>query len=218
VLDVLFEDNHLLVVAKPANLITQGAAQDEDSLVSRARAYLKHKYSKPGNVYVGVVSRLDASVSGVVVLAKTSKAADRLNEQFRNREVEKTYWALVSGHVQPASGRLVDWLVKDERQQKVVVTQRDTPGAQEAVLTYQTKAQLGQSTWLEIALETGRKNQIRVQLAARGWPVLGDRKYGSRSSFPTGIALLARSLRLRHPTKQEEMTFTAAPSASWPTT
>ena len=214
-LDVLYEDNHLLVVAKPAGLATQGAAAEEESLVTRAKAYLKRKYQKPGNVYLGVVSRLDAPVSGVVVLARTSKAADRLNRQFREREVAKSYWALVSGTPRPPEGELRDWLVKDEKQRRVVVATSKTPGAKEAVLHYRIERPLPSATWLDIALLTGRKHQIRVQLAARGWPVLGDARYGSRASFPQGIALHAHYLSLVHPVQQTTLEFRAPPPQAW---
>src|SRR5262245_26334261 len=127
-LDVLYEDNHLLVVNKPAGLPTQGAAAGEDSLVVRAKEYLKQKYAKPGNVYVGVVSRLDALVTGVVVLARTSKAAARLSEQFRDDEVAKTYWAVVEGTPKQPNMELTNWLFKDERQRKMVVVQPDQGG------------------------------------------------------------------------------------------
>lgn len=211
---VLYEDNHLLVVNKPPGLVTQGAAEGERSLVNEARAYLKAKYQKPGNVYVGVVSRLDAPVSGVVVLARTSKAADRLTKQFRERETSKHYWALVSGSPAP-QGELRDWLIKDERQQKVVVTVAETPGAKEAMLRYRVRETIRGGAWLEIELITGRKHQIRVQLTARGWPVFGDAKYGSRVPFEQGIALHARTLELEHPVQKTQLSLTAPTPASW---
>ena len=124
---ILFEDNHVLAVVKPVGLPTMGAAEDEPSLVTLAKAYLKQKYQKPGNVYLGVVSRVDAAVSGVVVLARTSKAAARLSEQFRERDVEKIYWALVEGRLEPPQGTLTDWLAKDERQQRMQVVGADIP-------------------------------------------------------------------------------------------
>lgn len=214
-LDVLYEDNHLLVVAKPAGLATQGAAAEEESLVTRAKAYLKWKYQKPGNVYLGVVSRLDAPVSGVVVLARTSKAADRLNRQFREREVTKSYWALVSGTPRPPQGELRDWLVKNEQQRRVVVAGPQTPGAKEAVLRYRTERSLPEAVWLDIELLTGRKHQIRVQLASRGWPILGDARYGSRVAFPHGIALHAYRLSLIHPVQQTPLEFFAPVPDAW---
>lgn len=211
---ILYEDNHLLVVVKPAGLVSQGAAADEESLVTWAKDYLKQKYHKPGNVYVGVVSRLDAPVSGVTVLARTSKAADRLTQMFRERETGKQYWALVSG-APPTTGELRDWLIKDERQQRVVVTSPQTPGAREAVLRYRTLGKIAGGAWLEIELVTGRKHQIRVQLGSRRWPVLGDAKYGSRAGFPTGIALHARRLELTHPVQKTPLVFEAPVPRAW---
>lgn len=211
---VLYEDNHLLVVDKPAGLITQGASAGEDSLVRQAQAYLKQKYQKPGNVYVGVVSRLDAVVSGVVVLARTSKAAERLSATFRDREAGKTYWALVSGQP-PASGELRDWLIKDERQQRVMVTKPQTHGAKEALLRLQKRGDVTGGSWLEVELLTGRKHQIRVQLASRGWPIFGDAKYGSRTPFEAGIALHARRLSLEHPVQKTLLSLEAETPHAW---
>jgi 23S rRNA pseudouridine1911/1915/1917 synthase len=216
---VLYEDNHLLVVNKPAGLPTQGAAAGDDSLVVQAKDYLKQKFHKPGNAYVGVVSRLDALVSGVVVLARTSKGAARLSEQFREGEVEKIYWAVVEGSPPAATGELIDWLWKDEPQHKVVVIPREGPrpkDAQEARLHYRTLSKLDHGrTLLEVQLETGRKHQIRVQLAHCGMPILGDAKYGARERFPIGIALHARRLRLTHPTLKTSLDFLAHLPASW---
>src|SRR6476620_3730369 len=135
-LDVLYEDNHLLAVNKPAMLPTMGVADDRPSLLTQAKEYIRKKYQKPGNVYLGIVSRLDAPVTGVVLLARTSKAASRLSQQFRERDVEKVYWAIVEGQVEPGEGHLVDFLRKDERHRRMHVTGPNTPGAQRAELTY----------------------------------------------------------------------------------
>ena len=204
-MEVLYEDNHLLVVNKSAGLTTQGAAAGEDSLVSRAKEYLKEKYRKPGNVYVGVVSRLDALVTGVVVLARTSKAAARLSEQFREAEVAKTYWAVVEGT--PAShGTLVDCLVKDERQKKVIVVDRSH--GQEARLQFRRLASLSPNqTLLEVKLETGRKHQIRVHLADKGHPIVGDKNYGSRLNPIRRLALHGAHLEFKHPASGKRMSF-----------
>lgn len=213
---ILYEDNHLLVVAKPPLLPTMGVAGDADSLWARARAYLKDKYRKPGNVYLGVVSRLDRLASGVVVFARTSKAAARLTDQFRARTVEKIYWALVSPA--PAANEEVwrDWLAKDERRQRMVACDQRRPGTQEALSSYRVRRRSVRHAWLEVQLETGRKHQIRVQCAAHGSPILGDRKYGASESFPLGIALHARTLVLDHPTRGERLRFSAALPDSWP--
>ena len=213
-LDVLYEDNHLLVVNKPAGLPTQGVVEGAASVVALAKTYLKHKYKKPGNVYLGVVSRLDSSVSGVLVLARTSKAAARLSEQFREREVRKVYWAAVENRPEPLSGELIDWVKKDERTQRMKVVPRHTAGAQRAKLSYRTLRQAAGAWLVEVELETGRKHQIRLQLANAGSPIVGDRKYGSRQSLGGGIALHARCLELEHPTSREKLRFEAAPPAS----
>jgi 23S rRNA pseudouridine1911/1915/1917 synthase len=208
-LEVLFEDNHLLVVNKPAGLPTQGVVEGAASVVTAAKAYLKAKHKKPGNVYLGVVSRLDASVSGVLVLARTSKAAARLSEQFRERQVQKVYWALVEQPPDPAEGELIDWVKKDERKQRMAVVSRHTVGAQRARLSYRTLHKGGGSCIVEIRLDTGRKHQIRLQLSHLGCPILGDRKYGSRKTLTGGIALHARRLELVHPVSKEPLRFEA---------
>jgi len=213
-LSILYEDNHLLVLNKPAGLATMGVTEDRESLVQLAKDDLKRRFNKPGNVYLGVVSRLDSTVSGVIVLARTSKAASRLNDQFKSRDVEKVYWAIVSGKP-PQSGECVDRLWHDDRAQCVKVVDAQHAGAQEARLSFRRLQPITRGTWLEVQLHTGRKHQIRVQLAERGWPVWGDKKYGSRESFAAGIALHARRLAIDHPTRDERMEFIAPVPASW---
>jgi 23S rRNA pseudouridine1911/1915/1917 synthase len=202
-LEVLYEDNQLLAVSKPAGLATMGTPAGRPSLLEVARQYVKRRYAKPGNVYLGVVSRLDAPVTGVVVLARTYKAARRLTEQFRTQTVEKTYWALVEGAVRPAAGRYVDWMSQDERHRKMRIVGPSLPGAKEARLAYRRLKALGDATLLELEIETGRKHQIRLQLAHHGHPILGDRKYGSRRAFTAGIALHALRLVISHPVSGE---------------
>jgi 23S rRNA pseudouridine1911/1915/1917 synthase len=214
-LDVLFEDNHLLVVNKPAGIATQGAAAGRMSLHALAQQYLRRKYRKPGNVYLGVVSRLDSGTSGVVVFARTSKAAARLAEQFRGRSVEKEYWALVEGRVDSPDGECRDWIVKDERQQRMVIARENQPAAREARLSFRRLKVLADMTLLEIRLETGRKHQIRVQLASRGYPLVGDRKYGSRRKFGDGIALHCRRLVIEHPVKKTPLELAAPMPVGW---
>ena len=214
-LQVLYEDNHLLAVSKPAGLPTMGVAPDRDSLLTIAKRYLKQKYHKPGNVYLGIVSRLDAPVTGVVLMARTSKAASRLSEQFRQRDVHKCYWALVQRAPQPPRGSWTDWLRKDERHRKVLICDPDTADAQQAILSYRILERVPGAVQLEIELETGRKHQIRVQLAARRLPVLGDRKYGSQQPFEPGIALHSRELRFTHPVQQNALRLVAPVPASW---
>ena len=187
-LKVIYEDNHLLVIDKPAPLATMGAEAGQPSLAEMAKDYLRVKYNKPGNVYVGVVSRLDAFVTGVIVLARTSKAAARLTDQFRRRTVEKTYWAIVADPLPDQAGTLEHHVFKnDARHRMEVAGRRDQlpPDAKLARLKYQVIASDQQRSLVEVKLETGRKHQIRVQLESIGCPVVGDRKYGSESSVQT---------------------------------
>lgn len=214
-LQVLYEDNHLLAVVKPAMMVTMGAAGGKLTLLETAKRYVKEKYSKPGNVFLGVVSRLDAPVSGVVLLARTSKAARRLTEQFRKRHVEKIYWAIVPGPMQPPADSLVDWIRKDDRKHRMLICRAGHPAAREARLTYRTRQKLGRRRLLEIDLHTGRKHQIRVQLAQRGNPILGDRKYGSTVSFPCGIALHSRRITVNHPVQNTRIELVAPLPTSW---
>jgi 23S rRNA pseudouridine1911/1915/1917 synthase len=215
-LHVLYEDNHLLVVNKPVGLATQGVREGTESLLTRAKAYLKDKYKKPGKVYLGVVSRLDASVSGVVVLARTSKAAARLTKQYQSGAVEKVYWALVEQPPQPPEGELSHWLLKDDKERRMKIVPPRTRGAQHARLLYRTLGPRGKYTLVEVRPLTGRKHQIRVQLAAIDRPIVGDRKYGSRRAIAGGgIALHAVRLTIEHPTSHQRLTFEAKPGASW---
>jgi len=214
-LDVLYEDNHLLAVSKPAGLATMGAAAGKPTLLEAAKQYVRQRYQKPGNVYLGVVSRLDTPVTGAVVLARTSKAARRLTEQFRGRQVRKIYWALVEGRIEPEAGELVQWIAHDDRLQRMRVVGPAVPGAREARLRYRRLELVGGNSLLEIELQTGRKHQIRLQLSDRGHPILGDRKYGSQRPFPAGIALHARRLAFLHPVRREPIELEAPLPSSW---
>src|SRR5262245_15590711 len=222
-LDVLYEDNHLLAVNKPAMLPTMGVAEDVPSLLTVAKEYVRRKYNKPGNVYLGIVSRLDAPVTGVVLLARTSKAAARLSQQFRERDVEKAYWAIVDGRIEPSEGQLVDFLRKDERHRKMHIASERTAGAQRAELEYRVMDRgevslsqgLGWASLLEVRPLTGRKHQIRLQLSHAGYPIVGDRKYGSTRSFPAGIALHSRRLVIEHPVSKMQIAIEAPLPASW---
>lgn len=214
-LAVLYEDNHVLVINKPAGLPTMGVAAGIESLLERAKQYVKRRYQKPGNVYLGAMSRLDAPVSGAILFARTSKAAARLTAQFASHTVDKTYWAIVSGEVAPPAGRLVGFLKKDERHRKMHWVAAAQAEAQEARLQYQTRQKTPLGTLVEVTLETGRKHQIRVQLAHEGWPVVGDRKYGSQATFPLGIALHSRRLAFDHPTRDARIEVIAPLPASW---
>jgi 23S rRNA pseudouridine1911/1915/1917 synthase len=220
-------------------LPTMGVTDDRPSLLVLAKEYVRRKYNKPGNVYLGLVSRLDAPVTGVVLLARTSKAASRLSQQFRERDVEKIYWAIVEGEVDPPSGRLVDFMRKDERHRKMHVTGPSAAGAQRAELTYRMldkdketsrqgdkeQALVDQSPCLPLSLcpglllevspHTGRKHQIRVQLSHAGFPIIGDRKYGSSRQFPAGIALHSRRLVVMHPVSKMQVVIEAPTPPAW---
>jgi 23S rRNA pseudouridine1911/1915/1917 synthase len=212
---VLYEDNHLLALVKPPGLATMGVAGGKPTLLSLAKEYLKRRYHKPGNVYLGVVSRLDAPVTGVLLLARTSKAARRLTEQFRSGAVEKTYWAVVEGAVRPPAGAYVDWVRHDERHRRMHVARKGMDGVQEARLVYRTLQPLEGVSLVEVELQTGRKHQIRLQFSAHGHPVVGDRKYGSHREFTAGIALHARRLVVSHPTSGQRLELVAPLPNAW---
>jgi 23S rRNA pseudouridine1911/1915/1917 synthase len=214
-LQILYEDNHLLAVVKPVGIATMGVSDDKPSMLSLAKEYIKHRYNKPGNVYLGVMSRLDALVTGVVLFARTSKAAARLTEQFRTHAVEKTYWAVVEGILEPAVGSFADYLGKDEQHERMRIVGASLQGAKLANLTYRKLTSLRGQSLVEIALQTGRKHQIRLQFAHHGHPILGDRKYGSRQKFPSGIALYARRLVVTHPIKGDRIILEAALPDAW---
>ena len=214
-LTVLYEDNHCLAVNKPARLLTMGDATGERTLLDLAKDYIKRKYDKPGAVFLGVVHRLDRPVSGVVVFGRTSKAAARLSEQFRERRVEKIYRAIVEGVPPERDAVLQDWLWKDPGRNVTQIVREGTPGAQQAALAIRRLKTNGSRSLVEVKPVTGRSHQIRVQLSSRGWPILGDSKYGSNVRLDGSIALHAYSLTFRHPTKGEEITVVADVPVSW---
>jgi len=216
-LDVLHEDNHLLALNKPAGVPSAHFDGDTETLDLHAKAYLKEKYAKPGNVFLGVVHRLDKTVSGCIVYARTTKAAARLSEQFREHTVRKVYWAVVNdGFVNISdAGTLEDHLLHDDLDMRVNVVHKNANGAKYAKLAYRVLARERNLILVELVPETGRKHQLRVQLASRGSPIFGDTKYGSDARFGIGIALHARTLGFRHPTNGEAIALTATLPARW---
>ncbi len=201
---ILWEDNHLLIVSKPAGMLVQGDITGDRCLKDWAEEDVARRFRKPGKAFIGLPHRLDRPTSGLVVLAKTSKALARMNAVFSGRDIQKTYWAIVEGHVDPPNGRLVHHLVRDGKTKKSFVSQR--PDAQEAILRYQILEKGDRYSLVEIDLETGRHHQIRVQLQAIGHPIKGDLKYGSKRSNPDGgIHLHARRISFIHPVSQERI-------------
>jgi 23S rRNA pseudouridine1911/1915/1917 synthase len=214
-LHILYEDNHCLAIAKPSGAVSAHFQGGEETLDRLVKAYLKEKYQKPGNVFLGVVHRLDRPVSGVLLFARTSKAAARLAEQFREGTVEKTYWAIVEGEVASTAGTLEDWLRKDDQTGRVEIVEPHTPQARQALLHYARRGQHGGLTWLEVRPQTGRKHQLRAQLAHHGHPVCGDARYGAVHTFGAAIALHARQLTFLHPIRHEPITLTAEVPPLW---
>jgi 23S rRNA pseudouridine1911/1915/1917 synthase len=205
---VIYEDNHLLIVNKAPGILVQGDETGDAPLAELCKTYVKKKYNKPGAVFMGVVHRLDRPVSGIVVLARTSKALERMNALFRERETKKTYWAVVGNRPQATQATLIHWLQKDEKKNKTTAYTRETLGAQRSELNYQMLKQAGEKFLLEVNPITGRPHQIRVQLSTMGCPIVGDLKYGAPDANPDGsICLHARALEFVHPVKKEVMRF-----------
>ena len=203
-MQVLYEDNHIIVVYKESGEIVQGDKTGDKPLSETIKAWIKEKYAKPGNVFLGVVHRLDRPVSGLVVFAKTSKALSRLNDMFRKGEVKKTYWAMVQTPPAEPEGTLTNWLVRNEKQNKSYAYDHEVPNAKKAILKYKTVGQTEHYTLLEVNLLTGRHHQIRCQLSAIGCPIKGDLKYGARRPNPDGsISLLSRTVEFIHPVSKE---------------
>ncbi|MBD9100594.1 MAG: RNA pseudouridine synthase [Bacteroides caccae] len=201
---VVYEDNHIIVVNKTASEIVQADKTGDTPLSETVKQYLKEKYQKPGNVFLGVTHRLDRPVSGLVIFAKTSKALTRLNEMFRAGEVKKTYWAVVKNAPKESEGELVHFLVRNEKQNKSYAYDKEVPNSKKAVLDYRLIGRSDNYYLLEVDLKTGRHHQIRCQLAKMGCPIKGDLKYGSPRSNPDGsICLHARRVRLVHPVSKE---------------
>ncbi len=215
-LQVLYEDNHLIAVYKPAGVLVQGDVSGEKCLMDEVKEYLKNKYQKPGNVFLGLVHRLDRNVQGIVLFAKTSKGASRLSEQWREHTVEKIYHAVVSGRPNKNTGTLQHWLVKDNDKNKTTVYNQQVPGALMAQLSYEEVASNGTCSLLKIILGTGRSHQIRAQLSHAGMPILGDTKYGGQAAIDNHfIGLAATSLSFNVATGAERKTISVAVPLLW---
>lgn len=214
---IIYEDNHLLIINKKAGQLVQGDKTGDESLLDLIKNHIKKRDQKPGNVFLGLVHRIDRPTSGLVIYAKTSKALTRLTQMVKNREIQKTYWAVVSKNEIPTSGRLVHYLQKNEKTNKATVFIKPTDNAKESILNYQTLKQLENFQLLEIDLETGRHHQIRAQLSKIGVPIKGDLKYGAARSNPDGgIHLHARKLQFTHPVTKESVEVTAPVPAGDP--
>ena len=207
---IIYEDNHLLVINKKVGQFVQGDKTGDESLLDSIKNFIKVRDNKPGNVFLGLVHRIDRPTSGLVIYAKTSKALSRLTQMVKNREIKKMYWAVVAKEMIPQSQRLVHYLKKNEKNNKAIIFTKPTEGAKEAILTYHLIKSLDNYLLLEIDLETGRHHQIRAQLSKAGIPIKGDLKYGSPRSNPDGgINLHARKLEFIHPVTKENIQITA---------
>lgn len=216
---VVYEDNHLIIVNKAASEIVQGDKTGDEPLSESLKRYLKEKYNKPGNVFLGVVHRLDRPVSGLVVFAKTGKALSRLNTMLAQGEVKKTYWAIVTARPPQEEGELIHYLVRNEQQNKSYAYDRERQGSKQAILHYRLIATSDRYWLLEVDLKTGRHHQIRCQLSKMGCPIKGDLKYGAPRSNPDGsISLHARRIRFVHPVSKQSIDLTAPVPhlAPWP--
>ena len=205
-MQILHEDNHLIIVSKACGEIVQGDKTGDTPIGEAVKQYIKEAYAKPGNVFLGVVHRLDRPVSGVVLFARTSKALPRLNKMFSSGEVHKTYWAITSEQPPQPEGTLVHWLVRNEKQNKSYAYDREVPNSKRAELDYRLIGRSDRYFLLEINLKTGRHHQIRCQLAKIGCPIKGDLKYGAKRSNPDGsISLHARSIQFIHPVSRKDI-------------
>jgi len=216
---ILFEDNHLIIINKLAGEIVQGDKTGDQPLSGLVAEYLRLKYEKPGDAFIGVVHRIDRPVSGIVIFAKTGKALSRMNELFRSRSVKKVYWALVEGKVEPEDGTLVHYLNKNEEKNQSRALTEPRDGLLKCELNYNVVKYLDKYTLLEVDPLTGRHHQIRVQLSTSGWPIKGDVKYGARrGNTDRSISLHARRITFTHPVKKEEMVVEAPlpVSEGWP--
>ena len=215
-INVLYENNHLLVVEKPVNILSQGDNTNDKDMVNLLKAYLKEKYNKPGNVYLGLVHRLDRPVGGAMVFAKTSKAASRLSEQVRNKTFKKTYRAVINGKMRKQSDTLKDYLYKNKKTNMVSVVSESHKDSKYAELSYATLAFKDKMSLVQIDLKTGRPHQIRVQFASRNNPLVGDQRYGKNSKVGQQIALWSYKIEIVHPVTKEKMEFVCEPPKEYP--
>ena len=207
---VLYEDNHIIVINKAAGEIVQGDKTGDKSLCDTMKAYIKEKYAKPGNVFIGLPHRLDRPVSGIVVFAKTSKALERLNKMFSEGSVKKIYWALTKGIPNPAEAELESWILRNEKMNKSFSYPKEVKGSKRAILHYRLAAASQNYNLIEVELKTGRHHQIRCQLSSIGCPIKGDLKYGAQRSNPDGsISLHARYIEFVHPVSKQLIAITA---------
>ncbi|MFH1047081.1 MAG: RNA pseudouridine synthase [Patescibacteria group bacterium] len=213
-MQILFEDNHSIAVVKPAGMPVQGDLTRDRSLLDELKTFLKDKYHKPGDVYVGLVHRLDRPVGGIVIFAKTSKGAARLSAQFREHQVSKLYWAVVEGAPEKTQGQVTQWILKDKRTNQARAFDYARPGAKFAELEYRVVRTESGLSLIEIRPKTGRSHQIRLAMKTLGCPIYGDVKYGARRALGRNIALFARSLTFRTVVGDQPVTVTAQPD--WP--
>jgi 23S rRNA pseudouridine1911/1915/1917 synthase len=210
-LDVVYEDNHLLIINKPSGILVQGDSTHDKPLVEYGKDYIKEKYNKPGSVFLGVVHRIDRPVSGLVVFARTSKALERMNRLFHDKKVQKTYWAIAKQKTRPEVGKMVNWLIKDTSKNVTKAYDEEVDGAKRAELNYRYLGTLNRHHLIEVKPITGRPHQIRVQLATAGSPIRGDIKYGFKQpNTDASIHLHARKLYFNHPIKNEPIDLVAS--------
>ncbi|CEO16239.1 pseudouridine synthase RsuA-like [[Clostridium] sordellii] len=216
-INVIYEDNHLLVVEKPVNVLSQGDDTNDKDMVNLLKNYLKVKYNKPGNVFVGLVHRLDRPVGGIMVFAKTSKAASRLSEQVRNKSFKKTYRAVLNGNMKKDKDILKDFLYKNKKTNMVSVVNKNHKDAKDAELSYETISKNEKFSMVQVDLKTGRPHQIRVQFSSRNHPLFGDQRYGQHiNKKGDQIALWSYKIEITHPTTKEKMEFICNPPNNYP--
>lgn len=216
-LEVVYEDNHIIVVRKPANILTQGDSTNDISMLEIIKDYIKIKYKKEGNVFLGLLHRLDRPVSGIMVFARTSKGASRISDQIRRKVFKKTYYAVLLGNLKENKGDLKDYLYKNKKENKVYVVDKNHKEAKLAELSYEVIERKENMTLVKIDLKTGRAHQIRVQFASKGYPLYGDKRYAKNLNKNNNqIALFSNKIEFEHPTKKEKLEFCIKPNEIYP--